>query len=60
MLNSATAALHDSDLPGLKAWLEAMTNEHPSDPFAYIDRLKNQSPAPLKMTSAFSSEAVFS
>jgi two-component system, OmpR family, sensor kinase len=41
MLNSATAALHDGDLPGLKAWLESIASEHPSLDIYVVDASGN-------------------
>ncbi len=41
MLNSATAALHDGDLPALKAWLENITSEHPSLDIYVVDASGN-------------------
>jgi two-component system, OmpR family, sensor kinase len=37
MLDSATVALHDRGLPGLKAWLENITGEHPSLDIYVVD-----------------------
>ena len=41
MLNGATAALHDGDLPGLKAWLGSITSEHPSLDIYIVDASGN-------------------
>jgi two-component system, OmpR family, sensor kinase len=41
MFDSATAALHDGDLPGLKAWLENITSEHPSLDIYVVDASGN-------------------
>jgi two-component system, OmpR family, sensor kinase len=41
MLDSATAALHDGDLPGLKAWLEKIASEHPSLDIYVVDASGN-------------------
>lgn len=41
MLNGATAALHDGDLPGLKAWLGSITSEHPSLDIYMVDAAGN-------------------
>jgi two-component system sensor histidine kinase CpxA len=37
MLNGATSALHDGELPGLKAWLGSVTSEHPSLDIYIVD-----------------------
>ena len=41
MLNSATAALHDGNLPGLRAWLESITSEHASLDIYVVDASGN-------------------
>lgn len=41
MLNGATTALHDGELPGLKAWLGSVTNEHPTLDIYIVDASGN-------------------
>src|SRR6516165_3072586 len=41
MLSGATTALHDGELPGLKAWLGSIASEHPSLDIYIVDASGN-------------------